>query len=267
MIAMTRRMAIRDFLLVAMATLVIVLSNWPSGQQRQSVDLRNNDGTFQRYSLTVDDPRLVKLRRDLDAWNRGGTNTAIALTKWRAELAEFYVSRLRSPQNTEVAQVAFVDSGVEAGVAVSNSHQGSAGNDWQSYWANIGQQARESLAIQNEKLRDQRAILGPPIVLGTVSESRNANAFMISCVCGLLMAIVFGIWTYLSPTLGLRRNANPEQLEAHGESLASSHGRASTELQLRIPSEWVQIHQPISVVLRRISYAALVGAAMACILV
>ena len=265
MIATTRRMAIHDFLLVAMATLVIVLSNWPNSQKRQSVDLRNSDGTSQRYSLAVDDPRLAKLQRDLDSWNRGGTNTAIALTKWRVELAEFYVDRFQSPPSTSVTQVSFVESGGNA--ASTDGPQISARKHWQSYWANVGKQARESLAIQNAKLRDHRALVGPPIVLGKVIESRSKNAFLISCICGLLMATVFGFWTYISPSLGLHRTENVDEAEGNREQLTGSRERALTELQLRIPSEWVRIHQPISVVLRRVLYAGLVGAALLCMLI
>ncbi len=106
MIASTRRMALHDFMLIAFSVVVIALSIAPKGDQRQTVEVRDGSGDLQRYSLAVEDPRLVKLQSDLAQWVSGVPEASLTLAKWHAELADFYVGKIlaRPVQPTVAAQ-------------------------------------------------------------------------------------------------------------------------------------------------------------------
>ena len=263
MIATTRRMAIRDFLLVFTATLVIALSLWPGARARQTVDLSSPQGVSQRYSLALDDPRLEKLRRDLDGWSRGSPHTALAVAKWQAELADYYAQRAQTPAHTAhstsgIATVSFVDSPRD------NPSLPTSGQRWGTYWEEVGSQARHSVAVEHAKLEQHRARTVPPIRFGSVVEVRPPHAFMVSCVLGCLMGSLFAAWTFSCPSIGLLNDSNEANLRRL-QGQGSSHPPCA-ELQLQIPAAWVRVHQPVLVIVRRILYASLVIAGIVCTL-
>ena len=74
MIATTHRMAIQDFLLIAIAVIVIALSVLPKGDARQTLVIRDPSGILQTYSLRANDPRLASLERKLTTWSRPKTS-------------------------------------------------------------------------------------------------------------------------------------------------------------------------------------------------
>ena len=299
MIASTRRMALHDFMLIVFSVVVIALSITPNGDERQTVAVRDAGGDLQRYSLAVEDPRLAKLQSDLAQWVRGVPEASLTLAKWHAELADFYIGKILAepvqqvelmkteptapaagpeasvsqhvspeasgygPQKNvvpsahqpTVAQVSFADaaSPPASGDALSAEH---------AYWVGVRDAARKTIAEAEAKQRrrDSSSAL-PPIVFGELIRSGpSLTDFGIAGASGFGIAIIFACWVHVCPPITLDEDARSRQLataDSDGDGLPRG-------LRLSIPPQWVRIHQPTAVVLRRFTYAALVMGALGC---
>ena len=247
----------RDALLVCIAVLVIALSFSPEPPHRQLVWYRGPSGAAERYSLSVDDPRLPKLHEQLHAWHDRQPADTLGVTRWQRETAQLYAKQLANDP-TPVAQVSFeLPSRVEfvpAQAAAKN------GPDTQRYWLAVSERCEQILEKQAEELeRHVRERGAPPIAFGkVVAPGTGPRTLGICLVWGLLAALVFSVWSVLSPTMELvRRDAAEVPREAAG----------STDLRFVIPSHWIRIHQPVSVRIRQCTYAAVVLWALCCGLV
>ncbi len=257
MIAATRRMAMHDFLLVAFSVVVIVLSVASQGDKRQTVEVRDASGNLQRYSLAADDPRLAKLDSELANWAKGLPDASLTLAKWHAELADFYVRKtLTKPDDPTVVQVSFADQASPAANAEANAMSAQHG-----YWVRVRDQARQAIDTAEEQLR-QRKSSKPPIVLGEVlCSGPSLAAFGFAGVTGFGVAIAFACWIHVWPAISLRQDRQSQQRE----TVSSNHNGRLQELRLSIPPQWVRVHQPAAVVIRRVVYIALVIGAFACL--
>lgn len=95
-IARKRRMALRDAGLVFLAAFAIAVSVSPKPPLRQMVSVRDQDGLAQTYYLPIDDPRLDRIGRRIEQYGRSIPVAQVALAKWQAETAQFYVARLEA---------------------------------------------------------------------------------------------------------------------------------------------------------------------------
>jgi hypothetical protein len=260
MIAATRRMAMHDFLLVAFSVIVIVLSVASEGDKRQTVEVRDASGNLQRYSLAADDPRLAKLQSELANWAKGLPGARLTLAKWHAELADFYVGRTQPrPDDPTVVQVSFAEQ-----TSRSANKEAAALSAQHNYWIRVRDHARQSIIAAEEQLRQRKSSSEPPpIMLGELSSSGpSLTAFGFAGVTGLGVAIAFACWIYVCPAICLSKDRRSPEWE----TASSNQDGRLRELRLSIPPQWVRIHQPAAVVLRRVLYSALVIFALACVI-
>lgn len=263
MIAVTRRLAIHDFLLIACSVVVILLSAAPERDHLQTVEVRDASGAYQRYSLAADDPRIGKLQRELANWPKRLPNRSLTLAKWHVELAEFYIGRTKPVAvDAPVQQVAFSVPGVKESNAESLAEQTSLSAE-RDYWHLVRDKAQRAIADGEEKLQQRERNSGPPpIVIGELSRpGRSPRDFGIAAVGGLSVALLFAAWVHVCPPIRLREDRPTSEIES---SSVRREG-ARRELKLSIPSQWVRIHQPMAVNVRRFAFAALVVAAFVCL--
>lgn len=257
MLAEARRMAIHDFLLIACAVSVIALSAISTPENRQIVEIRDRQGNAQRYSLAPDDPRLAKLRSELTKWNRPKTHAPLTLAKWHAELAEFYAMKTQpSTRVSPIQQVLYIDRDPTEAQAEAR-----AWNRQHHYWLDVLERAEVSVANLQRKQNQAAAKAKPPIVFAEIRRSGPAaSEFAIAGIAGLGIALAFACWVYVCPAIGLRSESEESTLR----SLDAMDDERQRELRLSIPPQWIRIHQPKLVVLRRIAYGTLVLAAIVC---
>lgn len=259
MIAKTRRMAMHDFLLIAFAVVVIVLSLAVKREKQQIVEIRDDSGNLQRYSLATDDPRLARLQGELAKWSKGRPNASLTLAKWHAELADFYVGRTapKSPKldNSAVVQASFADQ-----ASRTASNESAAMRAQNAYWTRVRDQARQAIVVAEEKLSQRSSSSAkPPIALAEVTNSGlSMSDFGRAGVSGFGVAIAFACWIYVCPAISLGEDRRSRQWATE----CSNEGQPK-ELRLSIPPQWVRIRQPVAVVTRRVVYATLVLAALA----
>ncbi len=262
MIAMFRRVATYDSLLLAVSVSVITLTLWPtSGVSRQPFCWRNATGQTQTYSLAVDDPRLQKLRKMASEWGNKTPSHPLTIAKWRKELADFYAKQLAGGDNA-VVQASFAGK--------DNTHPGlspsprSLTPDDRNFWLQLSADASRIIAAENRTLQQRTKLAGPsPIVFGELIEGRRGrNELAIGVFLGILTAAGFAIWSRLSPVI---------QIAAGGDT-AAKHPReiavqSDSGIRMEIPREWVRIRQPLGVSLRRLAYAILVLWALSCVVI
>lgn len=278
MIATDRRMPIHDFFLVALSVAVIVVSTWPEAPPRQWVQFRQPDGNLQPFSLPQDDPRLAKLRLRLETWAKAGQETRFAVAQWRAEVAEFYASRTEppaAPANATFRAVSF-RGGVEAdppwaaeeqarngGVAAAIEQQ--LRQQQHDDWLLAAAAARAEVARIEEIRRSRRALeVPPPIVFGPLQPGGTpARAYLVAPLAGLLVGLGFTLWAFLFPSLRLAPSPSDDGGQEISGGKANASGRepphetglpvpshVEPELQLRVPSNWLRVHQPAAVLAR-----------------
>ena len=80
MFAVSRRMTACDFLLLGSSVALLVVSLWPTQSDRQSLEIRTDDGHFQRYSVSVNDPRLEVIKVRLKRWRTPSVWRAVYLS-------------------------------------------------------------------------------------------------------------------------------------------------------------------------------------------
>ncbi|MFK8114845.1 MAG: hypothetical protein AB8B91_21770 [Rubripirellula sp.] len=260
MIAMQRQMAIHDFLLLALAVVVIVLNCWPTPANRQMIDVRGPQGEIQRYSLAVDDPRLQELEQQLYRRSQSRPLPGLTWARWQAEVAEFYAQRTRSNAETgKVVAVSFTDQQVK--VDRETEYQRSL-NRQHGHWLAVHDQSLQAIAKYETLMESQRAMLGPPpMAFAEVSSGGPAHhAFWISALAGLLVACCFAGWTYVCPARSLAAQSGEPELTSRSKPLKRQ------SIEMSIPTRWVRVHQPLAVWLRRTVYGSLVAAALLCII-
>ncbi len=264
MIATTRRMAMTDFLLIATAAIVIVLSHGPTATPRQRVEIRDRSGNLQRYSLETSDPRLAMLRKQLAEQERRAPDRALAVARWRAELAEFYADRTAddSSETSALAPVSFIDRVPEA-IAPTESAETIARNSEHVHWVQAANEARRAIAEAQQRLSLRSSLASQPsIVLGEIiANPVDRVTLAAAAVIGFCTALVFACWTYACPRIGLQVPST----SATPEFTAESGDCKGKHLRLVLPEAWVHVTQPVSVQLRRGAFAAVVITALACI--
>lgn len=254
MIARANRMAISDFVLVAVAVLILVLSLGPGKRIRQNVVVRDPQGITHRYSFDVDDPRLAKLDQQLQRWKRRPPDAETARHRWIVRAAEHYAELTKPvPQARPVVPVSFTlppddsDAAREANEREAAKVRARQRQAESAMWIRVAAEAK-SRATQIER-HHQRAISFPPIVLGSRFAAGPTRVhYLVGCLAGLLVAIAFSIWTRLCPALRLQGEAMA------GDRIELPDG--SQLLRLEIPTTWVRLRQPLSVWVRRLTYAA-----------
>lgn len=256
MIAAKRRIAVQDLLLVAFSVVVIVLSVSVTGEKQRTVSIRDASGHLQRYSLAANDPRLAKLESELAQWSKGLPETAVTLAKWHVELADFYIGRTQSKTDSStVVQASFANRSPEA-----ETKEASVLRAEHAYWTSVREQANQVIAAAERKCL-QRNIGSAPIVLGDVTfSSPTAAAFGLAGLAGLATAALFAGWMYFCPAISLVEDASDDMKTA-----LPAQAERPGELRLSIPRQWIRVHQPASVVARRVAYLVLVVGAFVCL--
>ncbi len=271
-----RRWASQDLVLAAFCVAAITLGMWPDEPTRQMIHSLDRDGNTSSYSLSLDDSRLARLSRELDRRQNPPPTREIVLAKWRMDLAGHYARRLdpdarRGAIAPKTETPAVLSGGVpivqvgfssepnaetaEAGAALGYSAQ----TRELAFWRGISAKSELALESANEQIAQQIANMGPPsIVLGKVFEpSKSANAWITAILLGLLASCVFADWQMRSPTIVITQKS----LSAGAEDVAEAESNDGT-VRLQIPIEWIRIHQPLSVQLRRLMLVCLVLAAV-----
>ncbi len=270
MIGTNRRMPAHDFLLVAFSVALIVLSTWPETQPRQWVQLRERDGSLRQYSLTESDPRLAQLRLSLEKWAKAGQETRLAVAQWCAELADFYSQRTEPSPAQVASPIRAVGFRIDARERAEErrAEAAKAASELRTqhdYWLERSQQARAEIAKVEEIRRSRKALeIPPPIVFGDLEPGRKpAASVMVATVIGLVVALAFSLWSWLSPTLHLRGQSDGDR----GTTSAGGEIEKGDELRLMVPAAWVRVRQPAGVIARWGAMGILTIAALASVFV
>jgi hypothetical protein len=253
MIATNRRMAMHDFLLVALSVVVITLSTCSTPTAHQTVEICGADGNTHRYSLALHDPALLNLRHQAHQWTKQAPWPELTLAKWRAELCEFYAARTEAIRtNTDVVAVSFTAPTAPAddpyAQAMARQHQA---------WIREAQRAQQVIQQLEAVQEQRRALRGPvPIVFGEVTTQQSTSSLMFAVAAGFCIAALFAVWTRLAPSIGLI------PADEAPEILSASEPKRRQSIQLSIPNRWVRVHQPASVIVRRAAYLMVVATAL-----
>ncbi len=248
MIAVIRAMVNEETFLSALAVAIITFSLVPPDVPRQHFSWRDSSGQVHHYSLSTDDARLKTLRRELRVWRGEWPTCKLAVAKWRQELADFYAQELDAAPTDEadgeVVQVSF-HSQTEAASddSLSNLSPSTA-----QYWRRVSSETAREVANEERKLeRRKSGSVKSPIVFGkVVDQGRGLRAFLIAFGGGVAAWIVFSLWSLFAPLRRLVAADETEQPE-------SIDGREfHNVVRIEIPAAWVRLHQPTSVVIRRV---------------
>jgi hypothetical protein len=259
MIATTPRMAIHDFLLIAIAVILISLSMLPKGEARQTLVIRDPSGNLQTYSLNASDPRLASLRRKLTTWSRPAPNPRLSIQKWCAEVADYYAKQTE-PQANRVENVVPVSFKLKSPVP-TNASEAKALNAQHAHWLHLAAEARNAIAKSESEIDRLKKLAGsPPVQLGEVASGKHSSRMLVLAgVYGLCVACGFALWTHVCPSIRLQSTAmSPRQAAAPDDK------RPIGGLQLEIPPKWVRLHQPTQVVIRQTAFAVVMIAGVTC---
>lgn len=249
MIVKRRRMATHDLVLIVVAAGMIVVSLLPMAPPRRQVRLRDASGDMQTYSLLLDDPTLQRLqaepsRTPVDS----AASAALAVARWQAEVAQFYADQTRP---REIMQVSFTDH-PDARLNVlplQRQHQA---------WLKVRADAEREIERWQNGF-DRLQILDSPssIEVGELIPARRpAHAYLIGLAVGLMVGMLFAIWTLLAPTVQMAKD------ETATEPQDALDPEDAFEFAFAVPSDWIRVRQSPSVWMRRAAEAALVFASM-----
>lgn len=274
MIATIRCIKASDFLLVFGSVAVLVLGYWPPAPPRQRVQVSQADGTVRQFSIPENDPAIAKLKLALEKWGKAGQETRLAVAQWRAELADFYVARTESAARPPTASANLAASSSASGPMRQASFRNPAGasanaaeipsvvpasDDRQphlEFWRNLGHRARDSIAEVEEIRRSRKSLeTPPPIVFGPLQRGTKPwPALVAALLAGLFVAWLFAFWNHCSPAIRLHSSR-----VGGGDPMPSAVTEAyGEEIRLVVPSAWVRVRQPISVLARSFAITALV---------
>jgi hypothetical protein len=266
MIALYRRLASIDALLVTLSCTVIIVSLWPSGQPSQSFQVTGDDGRVQVHALPLDDPMLGELKR---RHGHGVTQlppAKLAVARWTCELADFYSRHCSSAAdnahggdsdpNAAIVPVSFEESSASRGITVDPATP--------AYWVAVEAQLQDKIGQAERQIADRQNL--PKVVFGRVVPTPKPRAVQVlALVAGLLIAGGYTFWhSKCQPrTFGLS-GKNNELVRIPVVRAIPSDGSRSTPVQLEIPRRWVRVRQPARVWLRRLCLLSIVTGAAVC---
>lgn len=250
MFAVSRRMTACDFLLLGSSVALLVVSLWPTQSDRQSLEIRTDDGHFQRYSVSVNDPRLEVIKVRLKRWRTPSTNRTLRTARWHRELAEYYcqqdliAAQKQAMTDDAVAQVSFIESKAQTPLIAESS-----------FWSELRQSAQQRIAREEQRIHAAHEAAVPPVVLGKVVHSVHSPFVFPTAFFVALATVVFA---------SRRQRVRPPIVLACSLDHPTEPNDAKT-ICLRIPDSWVRIRQPAEVVMWRSLYAIVVGLAASCL--
>ena len=222
---MRDRSTLIDLALVFAATSVITLAFWPKTTPRQIVRCNSPEQGWKTYSIAINDPSLVELKKKVLRWKTPEFNSRYATAKWQKEVAEFYqdckpcISTEREettsdpdqndapttatisdtvtrasyevPENAKsngVRSVAYIES-AESGLDVESSPSD------EIYWSTVKASAEASI-----KAVEQRSA-NVPVVFETITSAGWPQlAFHFAFLAGISSACGYMHWMRFAPT-------------------------------------------------------------------
>lgn len=280
-----RRWASQDLVLAAFCVAAITLGLWPDEPTRQMIHSLDPEGNTSSYSLSLDDSRLARLSRELGRRQNPPPTREIVLAKWRMDLAGHYTRRLDpaagsgapAPEKTSpelqsggmpVVQIGFATQPTtQVAQTIATSDNGTVAREL-AFWRGVSQKSKFALESANHEMAEKIASQGPPaIVLGEVFEpSKSANAWITAILLGLLASCIFADWQMRSPKITITRaDVTRADVSRDTQNLETEDSAADVNdgaVRIQIPIEWIRIHQPLSVQVRRATLVCLVIAAV-----
>jgi hypothetical protein len=253
MIAKRRSLATHDFLLIVIATMVLVVSLLPMAPPRQQVRLRDTGGRMQTYSLLLDDPILDRLRREASRRaSPKAVSAALAVARWQAEVANFYAEQTKPPQIQQVSFIDRTDRDMNL-LPLRMQHE---------TWLQVRDEAQSEIDRWESGFQRLRILEAPsPIELGALLPAhRPAGVYLLGLLAGFVVAAVFAFWAFLAPTLQVPfggKTTPPRRIPVD----------RGFDFAFEVPRDWIRVHQSPSVWLRRTAEAVLVIAAIAMLIV
>ena len=224
----------RDVLMVVFSVTLIAWAYWPSSPDQQRILVSSGQGV-REFVLPFDDPRLAAIRREIVIWNDTTTTPELAVAKWCYETAEFYEQR---SQSASIVQVSY-----QAGGPPEDS------DSWSSLKEAFGREVNREQKKLDHRRRDKP--LSPVSLAGSVPGQRYESVFWAAPIIGLLAGFVWGGWVLVQPSI---RSFQVEPvIEAENDR----------QIRVDLPREWITIHQPVGVWLRRFLQCILGFAAVA----
>ncbi len=241
---------LEDFVLAAVCAGAITLALWPADSTRQMIHCHDADGNASSYSMSLNDSRLARLRRDLDRREHPPASPAMVMAKWRTDLAGHYIDRCETKLRSDVpvVQVSFRQTPPPA----------STTNRELAFWKSVAERSESDIAAAKLRIQQQLAAHGPaPVVLGDVfTPPKSRTAWIASILLGLLTSCIFAEWKMRAPAIEIVRR-----------ELSESCHPALGAIRVEIPIAWMRIHQPKSVWVRRLALTTLVVTATALVVV
>lgn len=245
MIAKSRPLATHDFMLITITAAVVIVSFLPLSAPRREVRLRDSGGKMRTYSLPLNAPMLTRLEREQArrTSHRAGS-AALAVAKWQAEVAGFYAEQAKP---AVIQQVSF--DAKKADDSKLSSLQ------WQhETWLKVRDEAEAKIEQWTTGFERLQILETPsPIELGGVIPAhRPLSSYGTGIIGGLIVAAIFALWSFLSPTVHL-----PKSISNERQSIPFDPDR-EIEFAFSVPRDWIRVRQSPSVWLRRIAELTLV---------
>ncbi len=275
MIAKSRQMAAHDFLLVFLSAAVLALLLWPPGPAVREVEVRRNDGSLQKYQLEAGDPMLASLSQKLQRWSNPQPNSRTAINRWNAELGSLYAERTTPRAVEEIKRILPVSYYPDlAKKRAASANHAALLQQQQTYWLDF--QRRAEQAIQVEQQRQERLFelhKHPPISISELQPGPYPRkAILCSSLIGLCVAVLFGAWNFLAPSIQLVTQtpaSTKNQLadeshphSPHADASVATDATDSTEFRVTLPATWLKVRQPIAVWLRQTAYLTLLASVL-----
>lgn len=150
----------RDGLFGFLVAVLVSFGVWPDPVPIREVVV--SQPTAKIYSLAVDDPRLVRIRRQIDRYAPPRPTATLGMTRWQSETAAFYA---------------------RDGQGIGN-------------WSKFANQSASYVTSLETAYLDRQSKLGPPpISLGEVTQGSLSAASMITILgIALIVGIVVSVW-------------------------------------------------------------------------
>lgn len=248
MIAKSRQLATHDFILITITAAVVVVSFLPLSAPRREVRLRDAGGEMRTYSLAINSPMLARLEREQSrrTSQRAGS-AALAVAKWQAEVAGFYAEQAKP---AVIQQVSFDANEADDSKRSSLQLQ-------HETWLKVRDEAEAKIEQWTTGFERLQILETPsPIELGSIIPAhRPLSCYATGLLGGLIVAAIFALWSFLSPTVHLPKSISDDQ-----QSIPVDPDR-EIEFAFSVPRDWIRVRQSPSVWLRRLAELTLVIAA------
>ncbi len=253
-----RRWATQDLVLVAICVATITIGVWPIDHPRQMIHCLGSHGNTTSYSLSVNDSRLARIRRELGRLKSPKPTAKIILAKWRIDLATHYAQRCspqKSPESDESVRIVRPPAVIQVSLNQTSDGPVARGDVIASeylFWRSVLSRSQDLLASEQQKIATQLAQAdAPSIVLGEiVAPPRSCEAWITAVLLGILAACLYADWAYRVSAI---------EFSSHSEKQSTSD---ELGLRLQIPKQWIRVHQPTSVWVRRATLLGLVLGAL-----